>query len=260
MPPQNAVLFMAWCRTIVCIYVVASIPWRLAYCPEFSLSIVDFPGFVVADLVATVFFTYDTIILGRQKFIANRKVLPETVDVLKDQIVKNNWHHVDDFEMYEQLEPSLSWSNILIHLVSTLPFEYISGFGLLAMDEWPNYLMTNRMLRLIYLPRYLNDLSTVLARRGYVKSIGVRRTWLLFFAMALAGHLCGSVFYLIGRREALSGVQMSWPEVAGIYSIELAPDGTELKMKKSTVEAYITSIYWSYTTMVTTGVGDIVSD
>lgn len=260
MPSQDAVLVMAWCRAIICIYVVASIPWRLAFCPEFLLSLVDFPGFIVTDLVATVFFTYDTIILARQKLIANRKVLPETVDLLKDHVVKNNQLHVHDFEMYDHLEPSQSWSNILIHFVSTLPLEYISGFGLLATDEWPNYLMTNRMLRLFYLPRYIHDLSTVLARRGYVKSIGFRRTWLLFFAMALAGHLCGSVFYLIGRREALSGAQMSWPEVAGIYSVESAPDGTELKMKKSLVEAYITSLYWAYTTMVTTGVGDIVSD
>lgn len=253
-------MVMAWCRAIFCIYVVASIPWRLAFCPEFALSIVNFPGFVVTDLVTTVFFTYDTIFLAKQKFTVNRQVLPETVETPKDRIVKTNWLHVDEFEMYEQFEPSLSWSNILIRLVSTLPFEFISGCGFLAAEEWPNYLMTNRMLRLIYLPRYLNELSSALARRGFIKNIGVRRTWLLFFTMALAGHLCGCVFYLIGRKEAVSGVQMSWPEVAGIYSIQSASDGTQLNIEKSAIEAYIMTLYWAYTTMVTTGFGDIVSD
>eukprot|EP00804_Cyclotella_cryptica_P021886 CCRYP_000852-RA/>CCRYP_000852-RA protein AED:0.03 eAED:0.03 QI:454/0.9/0.90/1/0.7/0.72/11/722/2116 len=258
MSSRDATIFMAWCRAIFCVYVVASIPWRLAFCPEFALSIVDFPGFLVTDLVATVFFTYDTIISVKQKVIVNRQVLPETVQTPKYKISKNSLLHVIESDMYEQFEPSPSWSDILIRLVSTLPFELISGFGFLAAGEWPNYLMTNRMLRLIYLPRYLNELSTELARRGYIKNIGVRRTWLLFFTMALAGHLSGSLFYLIARREALSGIHMSWPEVAGIYSVESVTDRTELKMKKSALEAYITSLYWAYTTMVTTGFGDIV--
>jgi hypothetical protein len=110
------------------------------------------------------------------------------------------------------------------------------------------------------LPRYLNELSALLARRGYVKNIGVRRTWLLFFTMALAGHLCGRVVSLIGRREAMNGVRMTWPEVAGIYSVETTSDGTQLEMVQSAFEAYIMSLYWAYITMITTGFGDVVSE
>lgn len=254
MKDERYVLLTAWIRAIFCIYVVASIPWRLAFCPSFTPSIDNFPGFVVADLAATIFFTYDAILLARLKLIAKRQVLPETVDVLKDQIVD------EDVEVYEQFQTSNSWWNILVHFVSAFPFEYALIFIWAAGNEWPNYLMTNRMLRLIYLPRYLNELSALLARRGYVKNIGVRRTWLLFFTMALAGHLCGSVFYLIGRREAMNGVRMTWPEVAGIYSVETTSDGTQLEMVQSAFEAYIMSLYWAYITMITTGFGDVVSE
>ena len=83
-----------------------------------------------------------------------------------------------------------------------------------------NYLMINRLLRMFYLPKYLNDLSTVLGRKGYLNNIGIRRTWMLFFTMSHAGHLAMCGFYFVARQEALSGVMLTWPEVPGVYSFD----------------------------------------
>lgn len=224
------------------------------------MSLSSFPGFVVLDLASTIFFSYDIIALVRQKVLSGRQVLPETVELTKGQNCNANassglHFHLDDSEiMYEDWKVNDSWWSIIILFLSTLPLEYASLF-LVGGTEWPNNLMLNRLLYLIHLPRYLNGLSALLARRGYIKNIGFRRTWLLFFTMALAGHLCGSIFYLIGRRQAMHGVKMTWPEAAGIYTVE----GTNLTMQQSAAEAYISSLYWAYITMITTGFGDIVS-
>jgi hypothetical protein len=252
---SHYMLLLAWLRAIFCIYSVASVSWRLAFCPEFTLNIASFTGFVIIDLAATIFFSYDVITLARRKIISSRQVLPETVDLVKGH---RNEIDLDDSEMYEDFKADDSWWKFAILLLSAFPFEYASLF--LAKDqEWPNYLMTNRLLQLLHLPRHLNELSAFLARRGYIKNIGFRRTWLLFFTMALAGHLCGSLFYMIGRRHAMNGVKMTWPEEAGVYIIETTSDGTQLKMIQSKAEAYISSLYWAYITMITTGFGDIVS-
>eukprot|EP00956_Cyclotella_meneghiniana_P040374 scaffold193830_cov23-Cyclotella_meneghiniana.AAC.1 len=116
MSPREAMfqLILSWLRAIFCIYAVASIPWRLAFCPEFTLDLVAFPGFVLIDLAATIFFSYDLIALARAKIQSTRQVLPETIDLMKDNTTKNNGlDDLDDFEMYEQSQQSnYSWWNI----------------------------------------------------------------------------------------------------------------------------------------------------
>lgn len=240
--------YVAWGRAVLCIYLITSISWRLAFYTEFVLDLLRFPGFIVTDLVATVFFSYDTIRLAKLQWDSSRKILPETVDIVKESI-SSSQQSLE--EVYNESNHGPSRFRVLLYFLATVPLEFVPV--LFLRGEWTNYFMMNRLLRIIYLPKYLNDLSTVLGRKGYLKNIGVRRTWLLFFTMALAGHLCGCGFYFVARKEALNGVVLTWPEVAGIYVV--GSDEGALAMLLPAVEAYITSLYWAYITMVSLGLG-----
>ena len=256
-----------WCRAILTIYLVSSIPFRFAFLPEFSLSFSKHPGFVVLDLLATIFFSYETIRLAKvtKSLISRSTILPSTVDdYSREESVGHSLRSHDesvDEEMPSQRTISSYW-RVLFYIISTIPLEYLS---IIIFEGWTNYLMLNRLLRLFYLPKYLSDLSTVLARKGHLNNIGVRRTWLLFFTMALAGHLCACGFYFVAwYQAAVDGVALTWPEVAGIYQITTSTSGgdgeqqVQVTMISTAAEAYINSLYWAYITMITTGFGDIV--
>ena len=154
-----------------------------------------------------------------------------------------------------------SHGRLLLHFAATIPLEYLS---LLSREEnWSNSLLLNRLLRACFLPKYLKDLCTMLGHRGYLSNIGVIRTWLLFVAMALAGHVCGCGFFFVARRQALDGAALTWPEAYGLYAVEtsITAEGQRhvaLIMESTLTEAYVVSLYWAYITMITTGFGDIV--
>jgi hypothetical protein len=137
----------------------------------------------------------------------------------------------------------------MVFFVSTAPLEYLA---LIFSDANPNYFMLNRLFLLFYLPKYLSDVAT-----RYIKSSGVQRTWLLFFTMGMAAHLCACGFYYVAFQEAMNGVAMTWPEAAGIYVVD-STNAEALTGMTSAFEAYITSLYWACVTMITTGFGDIV--
>ena len=256
-----------WCRAILTIYLVSSISFRFAFLPEFTLSFSKHPGFIVLDLLATIFFSYETIRLAKvtKSLISRSTILPSTVDDYSrvDSSVGHSLRSHDE-SVDEEVTPqrSLSYWRVIFYVFSTVPLEYLS---IIFLDGWTNYLLLNRLLRLFYLPKYLRDLSTVLVRKGHLNNIGVRRTWLLFFTMALAGHLCACGFYFVAWHQAsVDGVALTWPEVAGIYKITtstIAGDGeqqVQVTMTSTAAEAYINSLYWAYITMITTGFGDIV--
>jgi len=140
-----------------------------------------------------------------------------------------------------------TWCSILLFVISTVPLEYLSNAHLV------NYVMLNRLLLLMYLPDYLNDLAG-----RYFKNIGVQRTWLLFFTMGMAAHLCACGFYFVAYQEAINGVTGTWPEAAGIWIVTVENAEAAVTMTTSITEAYITSLYWACVTQVSTGFGDIV--
>ncbi|KAL7540091.1 hypothetical protein ACHAXR_012578 [Thalassiosira sp. AJA248-18] len=252
-----------WARAFLTIYLIASIPFRIAFYPDFKLSFDKYPAFVILDLLATIFFSYETIRLSKLlwRAISPSSILPTTSEPPKEDSVGHSIHSIHESADAKPQRTFWSYQRVFFHFVSTVPFEYLS---MLFFDgDLVNYLLLNRLLRIFYLPKYLEDLSTVLGRKGYLSNIGVRRTWILFFTMALAGHLCGCGFFFVARLQALDGASLTWPEVAGIYSIDAisiveGQHQVELTMESTTSEAYIKSLYWAYITMITTGFGDIV--
>lgn len=256
-------IIIPWGRAILTIYLVTSIPFRLAFIPEFTVSLYQHPGFLVLDLLTAIFFSYETIRLAMiaHSIISPSSILPATFEPPNGDSVRDSLRSYDDPENLQPKRAILSYWRVLFYFVSTIPLEYLTV--LLLKRSLTNYLLLNRLLRLFYLPKYLKDLLTLLVRKGYLRDIGIQRTWILFFTMALAGHLCACGFYAISYHQASNGTALTWPEVAGIYSVHLTntDDGhrlVEVTMESTSLEAYIDSLYWAYITMITTGFGDIV--
>ena len=258
-PSTGDVEFIPWAQTILCIYLVTTIPWRLAFCPEFRLS-TRFPGFLICDLVATIFFSYETIRSIKLQWNATSEgsIIPITNEPPKKyNPINHGSRFLDGSMLFKQSGISHSRWKVFLSCAATIPFEYASI--LFVGNDHANYFMINRALRVFCLPNYLNDLSMILGRKGYLNNIGVRRTWILFFTMALAGHWCGCGFFFVAQKRALSGMAMTWPEVAGIYVLDSkmgvgGKQEVELRMESTALEAYIKSLYWAYITMVSTQV------
>lgn len=258
-PPENAE-WIHWGRAIFATYFLTSIPYRIAFLPEFEPAR-KFPGFVVLDLASTTFFCYDTLVLAQLHWNSPREdsIIPTTYEPQKDvDTIIQDRENFDETVLFKQTRHIRHRWRVLFSLATTVPLEYLSY--LLEGKDRANYCMINKLFRLFYLKGYLEYLSMILGSKGHLKNVGFRRTWALFFAMALAGHWCGCGFYYVSRKQAEKGVAMTWPEAAGLYSTRFSEEATEsnLIIESTLFESYIQSLYWAYITMITTGFGDIV--
>ena len=229
---STAADIIPWGRAILTIYLVTSITYRFAFLPLYTVSF-QYQGFVILDLVATIFFSYETIKLAKltRSLLSPSTILPETFEHPKDETNLSQ-----SLRSYEERRTLWSYGRAVFYFISTIPLEYLPVFFL--SGDWTNYFLLNRLLRMFYLPKYLADLSTVLARKGYT-NIGVRRTWLLFFWMAFAGHLCGCGFYYVAKYQAENGVSLTWPEVAGAYSVESTSIDGQSQVKVSMTQGKV---------------------
>jgi hypothetical protein len=237
------------CRAVFAVYLIASVPWRLAFCPQFTLD-PEFQWFIVLDLLCTIFFSFETFKrLSRWSgtSIAS-SILPTMYEPTERQKIDGLGNPMLNCR---RKETRIAWFNMMLFFVSTAPLEYLAM--IFSKAHLVNYVMLNRLLLLFYLPNYLSDVA-----RRYIRSSGVQRTWLLFFTMGMAAHLCACGFYYVAFQEATNGVTMTWPEAAGIYVVDNTNAKAALTRMASASEAYITSLYWACVTMITTGFGDIV--
>ena len=130
------------------------------------------------------------------------------------------------------------------------------------------FLMLNRCFIIFKLSLYIEDFADFLDDRGFIKNIGMQRSWKLFFAMAIAGLWCCCGFFMVGKIEAMNrrvcevggtSYSLTWPEVLGLFKVldfhdDLSSSGTNdvntLQKLTSIAVAFIQSLYWAYITMV----------
>lgn len=242
-------------RALLSLYLVLSVPFRWAFIPNFSLRNVEYVGFVLVDLLATIYFIWENAISLKTSF---HQVLPlnDLENPPSGSLVSCHSIATHDSQQENVRSPFiqiLSRVKIssLLSILASIPLEYFSF--MLVFDVHLNYLMFNRLIRIGFLPSYANDISGFLEEKGLMKNLSLHRAWKLFCAMALAGHWCGCVFFFIAKKEALNGNPFTWPQSIGLFEVNLGRVGQEaiyLHMNESEVRMYIQSLYWAYITMV----------
>jgi len=245
-PPFQSKKFAPCCRgrfeliLAAVVYLTTTVPWRVAFCPQFTFD-PEFQWFITLDLLCTIFFSFETfqLLTNWSGISLASSILPTMHDPTEQQKMDGLSNSMLNCR---QKETRLAWCNMLLFFTSTAPLEYLAM--LLSKVDIVNYVMMNRLLLLFYLPKYLSNVA-----RRYIKSSGVQRTWLLFFTMGMAAHLCACCFYYVAFQEAMNGVTMTWPEAAGIYAVDNTNAEPVLTKMTSASEAYITSLYWACVTM-----------
>ena len=183
--------FAPCCRAICAVYFVATVPWRVAFCPQFTFD-PEFQWFITLDLLCTIFFSFETFqLLTKWSGISlASSILPTMHDPTEQQKIDGLSNSMLNCR---QKETRLALCNLLLFFTSTAPLEYLAM--LLSKVDIVNYVMMNRLLLLFYLPKYLSNVA-----RRYIKSSGVQRTWLLFFTMGMTAHYLQRTLVRIARQ------------------------------------------------------------
>jgi len=126
--------------TTCCIYFTLSIPLRLAFIPNFILSI-DHIWILIPDLASTLFFSID--IIQNQLKIRSPKVLPKSYSrSVSTESMYTSTSTMHQSTLRLRCIPSL-YKVPFFAILATLPLEYIT---FAAPSKITNYLMLNRIL------------------------------------------------------------------------------------------------------------------
>lgn len=237
-------------RTLACIYFATTLPFRIAFLPSFWLNFQEYGALIILDCISTIVFVIDAC----QSFKIHRLSLMHAVRVSpmnSEEFTGNEDGNAGSIlEMNDGIVRS-PIALLLLSMAACLPLEYFS-LVTECKDETVTLLMLNRVLLIMRLPSYIEDLVIYLEARG-LKNIGIQRAWKLFFAMAIAGHWCCCVFFYVAKMEAVNGGDLSWPEELGIFERRGMESGNQsIVLIESVTFAYIQSLYWAYITMVST--------
>ena len=242
-------------RTLSCGYFSVSIPLRIAFLPDFEVDMKQYPVFVVLDLISTILFMIDAIQSYRRDCLEVRNMAKISPDMIGYEYRDRGISRSSGIKT-RSLE-RIPVRSLCCRIMASLPLEYISLWNNHS-DDWVNYSMLNRILIILRLPAYIEDLVNFFEAHG-LKNIGIQRAWKLFFAMALAGHWCCCGFFLVGKMEAMSDGDLTWTEDLGLVHVGIIDDDggqgsgtTSITSIENVLNAYIQGLYWAYITMVST--------
>lgn len=250
-------------RTIACVYLSVSIPLRIAFLPDFQI---DGNTFSILDFFSMALYVMDALrnyYCDRHLWMGAAQITPVWTDAGGRQSTHRSTGMVAESLGAGMPKTMPTWKRPILSLVTStvacLPIEYITLLQQYnGVNGLVNYLMLNRILIILRLPKYIEDLADFFEAHG-LKSIGVQRAWKLFFAMALAGHWCCCGFFLAGKMEAIKGGDLTWPENLDLFQIHAVNDAGDERGSNAVrlyitvddvLNAYIQSLYWAYITMV----------
>lgn len=127
-----------------------------------------------------------------------------------------------------------------LDLVASFPYALVMPPELWNTANLLRLLRLLRITRIEVAERHISDLADLSIRQSVVM-----RMFKLFFYISVTGHVSACVWFYIARVEDL---ETSWPIEYKIAD----EDGTA-----ETKTAYISAMYWAFTTLTTVGYGDV---